>query len=102
MNFFNRIEGYLLGAVIIFVLLFDFITKSFKHTKFTLGVNMRFFNALQLVTLFGAMPFLLNWLVGSPFPYAPVAFWLALVAYIALYVWITIMVYSHLEKENKS
>ena len=62
--------------------------------------RMRLFNAIQIVVLFGAFPFLLNWLSTNPFQYGLVAFWLALVAYIVFFVWITYMVFKYLDNSE--
>lgn len=61
---------------------------------------MKLFNSIQLVTLFGTFPFLLNWLTTNPFQYSGVAFWLALIAYIVLYVWIVYIVFDNFSKEK--
>lgn len=62
---------------------------------------MKFFNALQVVFFFCVMPFGINWMRTDPFPYAGIAFWLALVTYLVYFGWMVYMVYDHFCKENK-
>ena len=62
---------------------------------------MRLFNAAQIATLFGSLPFLLNWLYTSPFALAGVFFWVALTAYAIMYGWIIYMIYSYLDESKK-
>jgi len=58
---------------------------------------MKIFNSIQIVTLFGGFPFLLNWLSGNPFNWSNIAFWVALVAYVIMYGWLIYMVYNFLD-----
>ena len=49
---------------------------------------LRAFNSFQLVGLFAAMPYLVSWLNTNPFPWSPAAFWTAIVAYVALFIFL--------------
>lgn len=46
----------------------------------------RAFNALQIVAAFSAMPYLIGWLGGSPFPFSVAAFWTAICVYVVMFV----------------
>lgn len=85
--------GLGLGGVIL-----DAVVTEFHYSK--VGV-MKLFNAIQIATLFGLFPFLINWLWTAEFNLAGTAFWVALVAYIIFYVWIIYMVYQYLDKSDK-
>lgn len=54
---------------------------------------MKLFNAIQLVTLFAAMPAVIYWLAGEPFAYSYFAFYAAIISYIATYIWIIVIVF---------
>lgn len=64
---------------------------------------MKLFNALQIVMLYGAMPFILFWLSSepAPIPYAGAAWYVATAMYIGMFIWITYMVYDFFDKEQK-
>jgi ABC-type transport system involved in cytochrome c biogenesis permease subunit len=87
-----------LKQLVFSILIIFYFLPDFKELK--LGANMKLFNAIQLITLFGAFPFLLNWLTTNPFPYSNVAFWLALIAYLVLYVWIIVIVYENFSRKD--
>lgn len=55
---------------------------------------IRLFNAFQLVCLFAAGPFGIDYLYHGPFAYAMVAFWVALVAYLVLFGVVTTAMYD--------
>lgn len=65
--------------------------------------NMKLFNALQVVMLYGAMPFILVWLSSdpAPFQYANAAWYVAVAMYLGLFCWITYMVFDFFSKEEK-
>lgn len=57
---------------------------------------MYVFNSLQIVSIFAALPFLIQWLMGSQFAYATALGWIVGVAYVALFFWLTVLVYMGL------
>ncbi len=46
---------------------------------------IRIFNAFQLVCLFTAMPYLIQWLTTEPFAYSGAAYWLAMCVYVVMF-----------------
>lgn len=63
---------------------------------------IRAFNALQLVSLFAAMPFLISWLHGNPFPYSTAAFYTAIAVYLILFVTNIAAVTNFVERTEKN
>jgi hypothetical protein len=60
---------------------------------------IRAFNAFQLVCLFAGLPFGIGYLHGNPFPYSPAAFYVAIVAYLVLFVVLCLGVYDLTESK---
>ena len=61
---------------------------------------MLIFNSIQIVTLFAAAPFLIQWLMQSTYPYAKVLSWVASVGYGVLFVWLICLVVMALDEEK--
>ena len=59
---------------------------------------IRAFNAFQLVSLFAALPFIVGWLKTNPFPLAVAAFWVAIVAYLVLFIVLCIAAFELTDK----
>lgn len=57
---------------------------------------MKGFNALQLVTLFSAGPFIIEWLHKATFTGATAAFWIAVVVYVIGYIGMVVSVHDNL------
>jgi hypothetical protein len=55
---------------------------------------VRAFNAFQIVTLFAAMPFIIQWLGTAAFVGATAAFWIAIVAYLVLFGWLCVAMFD--------
>ena len=53
---------------------------------------MKFFNALQIVTLFSAWPMLINWLGNNPFKGAEILYYVAWVVYAVGFFFLTVSV----------
>lgn len=49
---------------------------------------MRTFNAFQIVALFSAFPYLIQWLITKPFENAEAAYWAAIVAYVVSFLFL--------------
>lgn len=96
MTVLTWIGGIVVGLVLLIlgsVVLIGLIDGEF--------LTMKLFNAIQIATLFGSFPFLINWLWTATFALAGVAFWVALVAYVIFYGWIIYMVFQYLDREEK-
>jgi hypothetical protein len=59
---------------------------------------MKFFNALQIVTLFSAWPMLINWLGNNPFKGAEILYYVAWVVYVVGFFFLTFSVAEAIEK----
>jgi hypothetical protein len=55
---------------------------------------IRAFNSFQIVTLFAAMPFIIQWIGGASFTGASAAFWIAIVAYVILFGWLCVAMFD--------
>lgn len=63
---------------------------------------MTVFNAIQIVAILACGPVLLQLLRDCSFAGAGAVFWIALLAYAALFIWCIFMVASSLEEYRKS
>lgn len=58
----------------------------------------RVFNAFQVTLLFSCLPFIIGWLRTNPFDYAGALVWVAIVAYVVLFI-TTIIGYCELTEK---
>lgn len=61
---------------------------------------MLVFNSIQIVSIFAAAPFLIQWLMSSKYQYASLLGWVASVGYLALFVWLITLVVMALDGEE--
>jgi hypothetical protein len=59
------------------------------------------FNAIQIVSIFAARPFLIQWIAASKYPFAEAMAWVCGIGYFALFVWMIVLVYSALASEKR-
>lgn len=59
---------------------------------------LKAFNAFQIVTLFAAMPHIIGWLYGQPFPFSTGALWVAIATYVILFVGLIVATFTAFEK----
>lgn len=62
---------------------------------------MGLFNAVQIVALFIAMPFIIGWLHRDPFQFAVAVKWLCGIGYVVAAGWIVSLVWQDIEPETK-
>jgi hypothetical protein len=59
-------------------------------------LSMLVFNSIQLVTIFAAGPFVIQFLVSHPNPLAQTLGWVASIGYVCLYIWLIFLVWCGL------
>ena len=62
---------------------------------------MALFNAVQIVAIFVAMPFLIGWLHGNPFAYSAAIKWLCVAGYVAAAGYFVSLVWRDIEGPAK-
>jgi hypothetical protein len=61
---------------------------------------IRAFNSFQLVTLFAATPFIVEWLDEETFTLARAGFWLAIAVYLVLFVTMIVALFHLTERKD--